>query len=63
MTLFGERDSWADNPGLTFVTAQRVDELTAGLDEVDVVEEENDREAFSGPKHWHVYDVVARQPR
>jgi hypothetical protein len=28
-----------------------------------VVEEENDREAYSGPKHWHLFDVVARQPR
>ena len=63
VTLLGERDSWADNPGLTVVTAQRVDELFAGLDQVDVVEEENDREAYSGPKHWHLFDVVARQPR
>jgi hypothetical protein len=25
-------------------------------------EEENDGEACSGPKHWHVFHAVARKP-
>jgi hypothetical protein len=33
----------------------------AGLD-ADIIEEERDGEAFSGPKHWHVFNVVARRP-
>ena len=60
VTLFGERDSWASEWDMTFVSAQRVDELTAGLD-ADILEEERDGEAYSGPKHWHVFDVVARR--
>jgi trans-aconitate methyltransferase len=60
VTLFGERDSWASEWYMTFVSAQRVDELAAGLD-ADIIEEERDGEAYSGPKHWHVFDVVARR--
>jgi hypothetical protein len=26
-------------------------------------EEDEDGQADSGPKHWHVFDVIARQPR
>ena len=61
VTLFGERDSWASEWDRTFVSAQRVDELTAGLD-ADIIEEERDGEAFSGPKHCHVFNVVAWRP-
>ena len=62
VTLFGERDSWASEPDMTFVSAHRVAELTAALDDVVVTEEDRDGEAYSGPKHWHLFEVVGRQP-
>ena len=64
--LFGDRDTWAieDAPRgeMTFVSRARLDGLLAGLDVVEVEEEDEDGMAFSGPKHWHVFHVVARRP-
>ena len=47
---------------MTFHSRSEVDALLAGLDVVAVEEEENDRPAFSGPKHWHLFHVLARRP-
>ncbi len=47
---------------MTFVDAERVQALLAGLDQPDVRELENDGDSFDGPKHWHVFDIVARRP-
>jgi hypothetical protein len=60
--LFGDRDSWAggDNT-MTFHSRGDVDQLLASLDTIDVIEEEKDGPAFSGPKHWHVFHVFARR--
>ncbi|KZM36758.1 hypothetical protein OJAG_05270 [Oerskovia enterophila] len=33
------------------------------LDVVAFREEDEDGPSFSGPKHWHVFDVIARAPR
>ena len=60
--LFGDRDSWAGAPDETFLTRAEVGGLLAGLDVVVLDEVEEDGEAFSGPKHWHTYAVVARAP-
>ena len=64
--LFGDRDTWAveDAPRgeMTFVSRARLDDLLSGLDVVTVDEEDEDGMAFSGPKHWHVFHVVARRP-
>jgi len=60
--LFGDRDSWAgEDNDLTFQTRDEVDRLLASLDTIEVVEEENDGPAFSGPKHWHLFHVFARR--
>ncbi len=45
---------------MTFHTRSEVDRLLAELDVVALRETERDGEAFSGPKHWHVYDIIAR---
>jgi trans-aconitate methyltransferase len=63
VTLFGEHDSWASDRDKTFLSAARVAELTAGLDEVVVTEDDSDGAAYSGPKHWHLFEALARQPR
>jgi SAM-dependent methyltransferase len=60
--LFGTRDSWADDPGMTFHTRQGVQALLVGLQIVRLDETERDGQAFSGPKHWHTFDVLARNP-
>jgi len=60
--LFGDRDSWAGAPDETFLTRAEVGDLLAGLGVVVLDEVEEDGEAFSGPKHWHTYAVVARAP-
>ncbi|MDR7373400.1 hypothetical protein J2X28_000356 [Kocuria rhizophila] len=39
-----------------------MDELVTGLEVLRLHEEERDGPAFSGPKHWHTYQLVARRP-
>jgi trans-aconitate methyltransferase len=60
--LFGTRDSWAGEPGMTFHTRQDVQALLAGLEILGLSETERDGQAFSGPKHWHTFDILARNP-
>jgi SAM-dependent methyltransferase len=60
--LFGTRDSWAGDPGMTFQDRSEVTRLLDGLEIVELHETERDGEAYSGPKHWHTYDILAREP-
>ncbi|EWT02506.1 hypothetical protein N865_05330 [Intrasporangium oryzae NRRL B-24470] len=59
--LFGDRDEWAETEGMTFLNRSQVGELLEGLDVVRLDEEDEDGCAFTGPKHWHVFHVLARQ--
>jgi hypothetical protein len=36
--------------------------LLDGLDIRRLEESERDGHAFSGPKHWHTFDILARKP-
>lgn len=59
--LFGDRDSWANGGAGTFLTR---DDVTACLDglEIRLFEEvDEDGPAFSGPKRWHRFEVIARR--
>jgi SAM-dependent methyltransferase len=58
--LFGTRDTWAGDPGMTFHTRAEVRNLLAGLEILELHESERDGEAYSGPKHWHIFDILAR---
>ena len=58
--LFGENDDWADGAG-TFLSRAEVEQLLNSLDVLSLVEDERDAMAFSGPKHWHTFEVVARK--
>lgn len=49
VNLFADRDSGANRERETYVTEVEVRKLLDGL-------------AFSGPKHWHVFDRIARRP-
>jgi SAM-dependent methyltransferase len=60
--LFGIHDSWAGNPDMTFNNPEEVRGLLRGLEILKLDEIEHDGEAFNGPKHWHMYDILAREP-
>jgi SAM-dependent methyltransferase len=60
--LFGTRDTWADDPDMTFCTRQQAEALLDGLDVLRLEETERDGHAFSGTKHWHTFDILAREP-
>jgi SAM-dependent methyltransferase len=59
--LLGERDTWAPQDDITAFSIQDARALFDGLDLERFDEEENDGEACSGPKHWHVFHAVARR--
>jgi hypothetical protein len=42
--------------------AAEVRDLFAGMTIVKFDEEDADGMAYSGPKHWHVFHITARQP-
>jgi hypothetical protein len=60
--LSGTRDSWAADPGMTFQDRCGVTRLLDGLEIIKLHKTERDGEAYSGPKHWHTYDILAREP-
>jgi SAM-dependent methyltransferase len=60
--LFGDRDDWAGTDG-TFLTQAELEELLTGLEVLSLEEEERDGRSFAGPKHWHTYRLIAREPR
>ena len=58
--IFGERDAWAGAVGMTFLSELEARGLFNGLEIVRWTEVDEEGPAYSGSKHWHVYDVVAR---
>lgn len=60
VNLFGLNDTWATELDATFLTEDAVRSLVDGLEVVQFVEEDEDGMALSGPKHWHVFTVIAR---
>jgi len=61
--LFGPHDTWAGTPDMTFHTRAEVEALFADFELEGLREEDEDGEAVSGPKHWHVFHVIARKRR
>jgi len=59
--FFGVNDSWANDLGMTFHTEKQVRAMLNGLEIEYFHEEDKDGEASSGPKHWHVFTVIARK--
>ena len=62
VNFFGPRDSWAGGEGLRFIDVDAVRRLVDGLELLALDEEDQDGNSFLGPKHWHVFDVIARRP-
>jgi hypothetical protein len=60
--LYGDRDSWAGNPGMTHFGRAAALDLLAGFEVEMFEEEESDAVTPRGePKHWHIFHVVARR--
>jgi trans-aconitate methyltransferase len=59
--FFGGRDSWAVNTNMTFHTEEQVRALLAAFEIESFHEQDEDGQATSGPKHWHVFTVVAKK--
>jgi SAM-dependent methyltransferase len=62
VNFFGPRDSWAGREGMRFIDADAVRGLVDGIELLALDEEDQDGNSFLGPKHWHVFDVIARRP-
>jgi tellurite methyltransferase len=60
--LFGDRDSWASDPEMTFFRADAARRLFDGLELESFVEEEKEDEGWNEPKHWHIFHVIAHRP-
>ncbi len=59
---FGVRDEWSANPKMTFHTKEQVDKLLSDMEVILLDEEEKDGKTTNGtPKHWHVFDFIARK--
>jgi hypothetical protein len=61
VNLFGDRDGYAGEPDVAFLDRAAVERLLDGLQIVELDEHEEDAGSFRGPKHWHLFDVVARR--
>lgn len=59
--LFGVHDTWASNPEMTFFTAEQARDLFSRFDIEHFEEEEEDGRSTVGPKHWHIFHVIAKK--
>jgi len=59
--FFGVHDTWADNKDMTFHTEEQVRAMLKNLETEFFHEQDEDGQAASGPKHWHVFTVIARK--
>jgi SAM-dependent methyltransferase len=60
--LLGDRDTWAPKDDMSAFTIDEARALFEGFELERFEEEEEDGEACSGPKHWHVFHAAARRP-
>jgi SAM-dependent methyltransferase len=60
--VLGDRDTWAADADITALSRADAERRFDGWTIERFEEEESDGETISGPKHWHVFHVVARAP-
>ncbi len=60
--LFGERDEWCGQPGITHHDRAAVERLLGGF-AIELLEEEETDTAtpYGKSKHWHLFHIVARK--
>jgi hypothetical protein len=63
VNVFGVHDTWANDREMTFIDRAAALALVDGLEVIAMDEEDADGPSASGPKHWHLFDIVARRPR
>ncbi len=59
--LFGDRDTWATNKQMTFLTERETRALFTNFILEFIQEIDEDGQAVSGPKHWHYFDIIAQK--
>ncbi|WP_346231500.1 class I SAM-dependent methyltransferase [Parafrigoribacterium mesophilum] len=57
--LFGPHDDWAGSTNMNFHDRAAVEQLLAGLETAELLEEDRDGPMVGGTKHWHVFHVIA----
>jgi tellurite methyltransferase len=62
VNFFGPHDTWAGEEGMSFHSETEVREMLDGLEVLELTERDEDGMSGAGPKHWHVFDVLARRP-
>lgn len=61
--LYGDRDSWVGDSGITFFAHSAIDALLYPLNVEYFREEEDDSTTPRGQqKHWHIYHMVVQRP-
>ena len=60
--LLGDRDTWAPEEDISAFSEAEARALFEGWTLERFEEEENDGSSCDGPKHWHVFHVVANAP-
>lgn len=61
VNFFGVRDTWANESDKTFHTGEQVRAMLGGFDVEYFHERDEDDEATIGPKHWHVFTMIAKR--
>ncbi len=61
--LFGTGDSWRTNRSISFHTRGEVERLARGFKLEMLRETHEEGRAFTGPKHWHYFDLILEKPR
>lgn len=59
--FFGPKDTWANNVDMTFLTIEQARDLFTPLEIEHLYEEDIDGPSTVGPKHWHVFHVIAEK--
>jgi len=60
--FFGERDSWANRGDMTFHNLAQVQALLERFEIVQLREQDEQGPSYAGPKHWHIFHVIATKP-
>ena len=60
--LFGPHDEWAGRADMNFHDRAQIDALLSGFTVHHLVEEDRPGASPFGPKHWHVFHLIARRP-
>lgn len=60
--FFGPNDTWSNRPNITFHTKKQVEDLFSDFNIMLLEEKEHDGKTANGePKHWHLFNVIARR--